>query len=204
MIDALQPVLFMNGFEPERIFFDRFTTSSGAVVGPLTAADLHSTQDETANQEREMKTWSPHRVRSARRRGRRDLRRFRQPPLPLLRAAAAQRATHYEDVTVDVQPDPERYLIQNWIISFPNGKGAYVKDATAGEELELARLPRARPGVGAHALSAPVEDRDDGAGRHRQRPQGRARRRRSTRPGSRSCRTISAPGSTRSSASARR
>ncbi|MBB5577391.1 MULTISPECIES: aromatic/alkene monooxygenase hydroxylase subunit beta [Rhizobium] len=42
-----------------------------------------------------------------------------------------QRATHYEDVTVDVQPDPERYLKQNWIISFANGKGAYVKDATA-------------------------------------------------------------------------
>jgi propane monooxygenase small subunit len=41
-----------------------------------------------------------------------------------------QRATHYEDVTVDVQPDPERYLIQNWIISFANGKGAYVKDYT--------------------------------------------------------------------------
>ena len=32
-----------------------------------------------------------------------------------------QRATHYEDMTVDVQPDPERYLIQNWIISFPDG-----------------------------------------------------------------------------------
>jgi propane monooxygenase reductase subunit len=29
MIDALQPVLFMNGFEMERIFFDKFTTSSG-------------------------------------------------------------------------------------------------------------------------------------------------------------------------------
>ncbi|OYR08342.1 2Fe-2S iron-sulfur cluster binding domain protein [Brucella grignonensis] len=29
MIDALQPVLFMNGFESERIFFDKFTTSSG-------------------------------------------------------------------------------------------------------------------------------------------------------------------------------
>ncbi len=42
-----------------------------------------------------------------------------------------QRATHYEDVTVDVQPDPERYLIQNWIISFADGKGAYVKDTTA-------------------------------------------------------------------------
>jgi propane monooxygenase small subunit len=44
-----------------------------------------------------------------------------------------KRATHYEDVTVDVQPDPERYLIQDWIISFPNGEGAYVKDATAAQ-----------------------------------------------------------------------
>jgi propane 2-monooxygenase small subunit len=42
----------------------------------------------------------------------------------------AKRATHYEDVTVDVQPDPERYLIQDWIIAFPDGKGAYYKDAT--------------------------------------------------------------------------
>lgn len=42
-----------------------------------------------------------------------------------------KRATHYEDVTCDVQPDPERYLIQDWIISFGNGKGAYTKDNTA-------------------------------------------------------------------------
>ncbi|MBM7047259.1 MULTISPECIES: NADH:ubiquinone reductase (Na(+)-transporting) subunit F [Rhizobium] len=33
MIDALQPVLFMNGFETERIFFDKFTTSSGGKPG---------------------------------------------------------------------------------------------------------------------------------------------------------------------------
>jgi len=33
MIDALQPVLFMNGFESERVFFDRFTTSTGAGSG---------------------------------------------------------------------------------------------------------------------------------------------------------------------------
>lgn len=33
MIDALQPVLFMNGFEAERIFFDKFTTSSSATLG---------------------------------------------------------------------------------------------------------------------------------------------------------------------------
>ncbi|WP_428031715.1 aromatic/alkene monooxygenase hydroxylase subunit beta [Ancylobacter sp.] len=42
-----------------------------------------------------------------------------------------KRATHYEDMTVDVQPDPERYLLQDWIISFPNGRGAYSKDNTA-------------------------------------------------------------------------
>ena len=42
-----------------------------------------------------------------------------------------RRATHYEDMTVDVQPDPERYLIQDWIIAFADGKGAYSKQSTA-------------------------------------------------------------------------
>jgi len=42
-----------------------------------------------------------------------------------------RRATHYEDMTVDVQPDPERYLIQDWIISSADGVGAYSKDWTA-------------------------------------------------------------------------
>lgn len=30
MIDALQPVLFMNDFDSDRVFFDRFTTTSGS------------------------------------------------------------------------------------------------------------------------------------------------------------------------------
>jgi propane 2-monooxygenase small subunit len=42
-----------------------------------------------------------------------------------------RRATLYEDVTVDVQPDPERYLIQDWIISFADGAPAYSKTMTA-------------------------------------------------------------------------
>jgi propane monooxygenase small subunit len=42
-----------------------------------------------------------------------------------------RKATLYEDVTVDVQPDPERYLIQDWIISFANGDPAYNKAMTA-------------------------------------------------------------------------
>src|ERR1700750_1949363 len=42
-----------------------------------------------------------------------------------------RRATVYEDVTVDVQPDPERHLSQGWIYSFADGKGAYPHDWTA-------------------------------------------------------------------------
>ena len=38
-----------------------------------------------------------------------------------------RKATHYEDMTVDVQPDPERYLLQDWIISFADGTPGYTK-----------------------------------------------------------------------------
>ncbi len=36
-----------------------------------------------------------------------------------------RRATKYEDVTVDVQPDPERYLTQGWILGWANGDIGY-------------------------------------------------------------------------------
>lgn len=36
-----------------------------------------------------------------------------------------RRASLYEDVTVDVQPDPKRYLLQGWIVSFADGTPAY-------------------------------------------------------------------------------
>jgi len=36
-----------------------------------------------------------------------------------------RKATHYEDMTVDVQPDPKRYLLQGWIISFADGTPTY-------------------------------------------------------------------------------
>jgi propane 2-monooxygenase small subunit len=42
-----------------------------------------------------------------------------------------RRASVYEDVTVDVQPDPERHLSQGWIYGFANGPGGYPKDWTA-------------------------------------------------------------------------
>jgi propane 2-monooxygenase small subunit len=42
-----------------------------------------------------------------------------------------RRASVYEDVTVDVQPDPERYLSQGWIYGFANGAGGYPHEWTA-------------------------------------------------------------------------
>ena len=32
----------------------------------------------------------------------------------------------YEDVTMDVQPDPERYLLQGWLYAFADGTEGYV------------------------------------------------------------------------------
>jgi propane monooxygenase small subunit len=40
------------------------------------------------------------------------------------------KATIYEDVTVDVQPDPERYLTQNWVYGFADRDGGYPKEWT--------------------------------------------------------------------------
>jgi propane monooxygenase small subunit len=43
---------------------------------------------------------------------------------------AKLRATVYEDVTVDVQPDPERHLSQGWIYGFGDGPGGYPPEWT--------------------------------------------------------------------------
>jgi len=43
------------------------------------------------------------------------------------------KATMYEDVTVDVQPDPERYLTQDWVYGFAKGPGGYPKEWTAAK-----------------------------------------------------------------------
>src|ERR1700704_4167599 len=41
-----------------------------------------------------------------------------------------RRASVYEDVTVDVQPDPARHLLQGWIYGFADGTGGYPEDWT--------------------------------------------------------------------------
>lgn len=40
------------------------------------------------------------------------------------------RASMYEDVTIDVQPDPDRYLLQGWIYGFADGSSGYPSDWT--------------------------------------------------------------------------
>ncbi|MEV0946489.1 aromatic/alkene monooxygenase hydroxylase subunit beta [Rhodococcus sp. NPDC049939] len=46
---------------------------------------------------------------------------------------AKRRATMYEDVTVDVQPDPERYLTQGWLYGFGDGPGGYPQEWTVAK-----------------------------------------------------------------------
>jgi propane monooxygenase small subunit len=41
-----------------------------------------------------------------------------------------RRATVYEDVTMDVQPDPERHLTQGWVYAFANGDSGYPQEWT--------------------------------------------------------------------------
>jgi propane monooxygenase small subunit len=41
-----------------------------------------------------------------------------------------RKATHYEDMTLDVQPDPKRYLLQDWIINFADGTPTYTETWT--------------------------------------------------------------------------
>ncbi|HUZ37492.1 MAG TPA: hypothetical protein VMV17_14295 [Streptosporangiaceae bacterium] len=43
---------------------------------------------------------------------------------------AKRKQSHYEDVTVEVQPDPRHYLAQGWLYGFSDGRGGYPLDWT--------------------------------------------------------------------------
>ncbi len=42
-----------------------------------------------------------------------------------------RKQSHYEDVTVEVQPDPRHYLSQGWLYGFSDGRGGYPLEWTA-------------------------------------------------------------------------
>lgn len=59
-----------------------------------------------------------------------------------------RRASKYEDVTVDVQPDPERWLSQSWILGWANGDLGYDPKWTRLKE----------PSTGWHSFRDPNEE----------------------------------------------
>ena len=108
-----------------------------------------------------------------------------------------RKQSHYEDVTVEVQPDPRHYLAQGWLYGFSDGRGGYPLDWTVlkawgvdrgdperfpgsgGKWLRLAgprlaRVPRPQRGVGAHLLPQQLQRgaADQPEHRHRPRDQG--------------------------------
>lgn len=63
--------------------------------------------------------------------------------------SAKRKQTHYEDVTVEVQPDPRHYLTQGWIYSFGDGERGYPLDWTALRAWGHDRgVPERSPGSG--------------------------------------------------------
>jgi propane monooxygenase small subunit len=80
-----------------------------------------------------------------------------------------RKQTHYEDVTVEVQPDPRHYLSQGWFYGFSDGRGGYPLDWTAlkawgSDRPEPERFPGSGgkgydwPALGWHEFRDPNEE----------------------------------------------
>ena len=71
--------------------------------------------------------------------------------------AAKRKQSHYEDVTVEVQPDPRHYLSQGWLYAFADGKGGYPLEWTALKAWGSDRpLPERSPGSGGKGYDWPA------------------------------------------------
>jgi propane monooxygenase small subunit len=68
-----------------------------------------------------------------------------------------RKQTHYEDVTVEVQPDPRHYLAQGWIYGFADGRGGYPLEWTALKAWGSDRpVPERFPGSGGKGYDWPA------------------------------------------------
>jgi len=68
-----------------------------------------------------------------------------------------RKQTHYEDVTVEVQPDPRHYLAQGWLYGFADGKGGYPLEWTALKAWGSDRPePERGPGSGGRGYEWPA------------------------------------------------
>ena len=68
-----------------------------------------------------------------------------------------RKQSHYEDVTVEVQPDPRHYLSQGWLYGFSDGRGGYPLDWTALKAWGVDRPePERFPGSGGRGYDWPA------------------------------------------------
>ncbi|MDT4992732.1 MAG: propane 2-monooxygenase small subunit [Actinoplanes sp.] len=68
-----------------------------------------------------------------------------------------RKQTHYEDVTVEVQPDPRHYLSQGWLYGFSDGRGGYPLEWTALKAWGSDRpVPVRGPGSGGKGYDWPA------------------------------------------------
>ncbi|WP_026454211.1 ferritin family protein [Saccharomonospora iraqiensis] len=70
---------------------------------------------------------------------------------------AKRKQSHYEDVTVEVQPDPRHYLSQGWLYGFADGRGGYPLDWTVLKAWGSDRPePQRFPGSGGQGYDWPA------------------------------------------------
>jgi len=70
---------------------------------------------------------------------------------------AKRKQTHYEDMTVEVQPDPRHYLSQGWLYGFSDGRGGYPLEWTALKAWGSDRPePKRFPGSGGKGYDWPA------------------------------------------------
>jgi propane monooxygenase small subunit len=68
-----------------------------------------------------------------------------------------RKQSHYEDVTVEVQPDPRHYLSQGWLYGFSDGRGGYPLEWTALKAWGSDRpVPERYPGSGGKGYDWPA------------------------------------------------
>jgi propane monooxygenase small subunit len=68
-----------------------------------------------------------------------------------------RKQSHYEDVTVEVQPDPRHYLSQGWLYGFSDGRGGYPLDWTVLKAWGSDRPePKRGPGSGGKGYDWPA------------------------------------------------
>jgi propane monooxygenase small subunit len=68
-----------------------------------------------------------------------------------------RKQSHYEDVTVEVQPDPRHYLAQGWLYGFSDGRGGYPLEWTVLKAWGSDRpVPERGPGSGGKGYDWPA------------------------------------------------